>query len=213
MKVIILGATGLVGQSILKQCLERNDVTEILVFGRRKTHLTDPRVRESVVDFDNIENWKHLVTGDILFSALGTTLKVAGTKEAQFKIDYTYQFEFARIAAANKVGSYLLISSVNADAKSSFFYLKMKGQLEEAVSKLSFPSIIFLRPGPLTGKREVPRLNEIISTKILDLFPASLVAPSIRPVPAQRVAKVAIDVAFRIERGIKIIDAKTILNP
>ncbi len=212
MKIIVLGATGLVGQQIVQKCLERNDVKRIILFVRRKSQFNDPRIEEHIVDFDHIEKWRELITGDILFSTLGTTLKVAGSKEAQFKIDYTYQLEVARNAAMNKVSSYVLISSVNADPNSAFFYLKMKGKLEKAVSDLAFQSISLLRPGPLKGSREVPRLNEIISTKILDFIPNAFISPGLKPVSASAVAEVALEYGFAAHKGVKVVGPEMIIT-
>ena len=81
------------------------------------------------------------MTGDVLFSALGTTKKDAGSKDSQYKVDFTYQFNVAKIAAKNRVKHLVLVSSVGANSKSLFFYPKIKGQLEDEVKKLAFDKI------------------------------------------------------------------------
>lgn len=209
MKTIIIGATGLVGKSIIKNLLKRSDVSEVLVFSRRSTGLSDPKLKEEIVDFEKVNDWKHKIQGDVLFSALGTTLKTVGTKEAQYRIDHDYQFMVAVEAALNGVSRYVLISSVNANSRSPFFYLKMKGELEDKIRTLSFSSIFILRPGPLKGHREKPRLMEEISTAVLSKLP---VGAGMKPVSGDQVAKVAINCGLAGQSGVKILEAKAILQ-
>lgn len=209
MKTIVIGATGLVGRSIITQLLIHPEVSEVKVFARRSTGIQNPKLIEHIVDFEKVNDWKHEVTGDVLFSALGTTLKTVGTKEAQFRIDHDYQLMVALAAASNKVSSYVLISSVNASSSSSFFYLKMKGELEDKVRTLGFKSISLLRPGPLKGHREKPRLMEEISSAILSRLP---VGSGMKPVEGDQVAKVAINCGLKAQDGIEVLEAKAILH-
>lgn len=212
MKAIVIGATGLVGKSVTERLLGNNSIDSVQIFVRRPTGLIHNKLVETIIDFDKIDSWKSELKGDVLFSALGTTLKAAGSKEAQFKVDYEYQLQVAKAAAENGVKTYVLISSVNADPKSPFFYLKMKGQLEEKISLLSFQSIHILRPGPLKGHRETSRLNELISTKFLDLMPKVLVSAGMRPVAGDKVAEVAVNAGLSVEKGIHIHGPKIILQ-
>ena len=108
---------------------------------RRSLNINNPKLEEHIVDFDKIELWKNNLSGDELYSALGTTIKKAGSKEAQYKIDFTYQYEAAKAASENGVKKYLLVSSLGANSKSSNFYLRMKGSLDEKVQQLSFDQI------------------------------------------------------------------------
>ena len=119
---ILIGATGLVGSHVLKELHDNIDIGQILIFGRRSVKTKHGKVKEYIIDFDQIENYKTLIRGDVLFSCLGTTLKAAGSKENQFKVDVTYQDEFAKIAADNRIPAYYLISAPGADKKSKFFY-------------------------------------------------------------------------------------------
>ena len=103
---------------------------------------------------------------DYLFSCLGTTLKEAGSKEKQYLVDYTYQYEFAKIAAENGVPTYSLISSTGANENSPFFYPKIKGKLEQAIKKLSFKSIQIFQPPTLIRQEGLIRMGEKIGIKI-----------------------------------------------
>jgi uncharacterized protein YbjT (DUF2867 family) len=212
MKAIVIGATGLVGKSILKRLLEDQRITAVLIFTRRDPGFSNSKLTTHIVDFEQMADWAHEIRGDILFSALGTTLKTAGSKMAQYRIDHDYQLFVAEAAAQNEVSSYVLISSVNADSMSHFFYLKMKGELEEKVAKLAFKSISILRPGPLKGKREESRIGEVLGTFFLDLMPKVLVTPGVRPVQAERVAIIAAQKGMDSETGIHIIGPKEILG-
>lgn len=212
MRAIVIGATGLVGKHIVEVLLERPDVSRVQVFARRPMPLSNPKLKVSVVDFDRIHDWALEVQGDVLFSALGTTLKTVGSKEAQYKIDHDYQLFVAEAAVRNGVSSYVLISSVNADAGSSFFYLRMKGELEEKIRKLGFKSVFVLRPGPLKGHREKERLNEVLSVGLLDKLPSFLVSPKMRPVHGEQVAKVAVKLGLSAVPGFRFVEAKEILD-
>src|SRR6056297_119067 len=100
-KAIVIGATGLVGSHIVKLLLEDERYSTVKVFHRRSTGLEHKKLDEQIIDFDNMESWRHQLTGDELYSAMGTTIKKAGSKEAQYKIDVTYPLEVARAAASN----------------------------------------------------------------------------------------------------------------
>ena len=156
----VIGGTGLVGQQLILQLLGHTAFEKVRSFVRHPSGMTHPRLEEIPIDFDNILSWKHLVKGDVLFSTLGSTIKTAKTKENRYKVDFSYQFEFALVAFGNKVPAYLLVSSLGADPYSRFFYPRMKGELEEAVSKLSFKKLIIFQPSFLVGKRTEKRSGE-----------------------------------------------------
>jgi uncharacterized protein YbjT (DUF2867 family) len=138
-----------------------------------------------------------LLTGDVLFSALGTTIKKAGSKEAQYKIDFTYQYEVARAASENGVRHYVLVSSAGASPQSGLFYSRMKGELEEAVKRFSFSHIHILQPGILKGNRDEFRLGERIGVGLLSVAGVIPGLQKYRPVPAQTVAQAMINASFR----------------
>lgn len=167
---IIIGGTGLVGKELVKLLLNDDSYNEVRLFVRRKSGFEHPKLNEYVVDFASTASWSELVKGDVLFSAMGTTLKTAGSKAKQYEVDFTYQYEFAKAAAANGVKDYVLISSIGANAQSSFFYMRIKGELDEAVSKLAFERIAILRPAQLVGKRDEKRSGEEIGLKVIRLL-------------------------------------------
>lgn len=160
MDALLLGPTGLTGRALLLQLLEDPYFGSIRVFHRRPNGMKHPKLNEEIIDFDKIAEWKSGLQGDILFSALGTTLKAAGSKGAQYRVDYQYQYECARAAAANGVDTYVLISAGMADPSSRIFYSRMKGELEDAVKELPFNRIVIFRPGLLHGPRPDKRRME-----------------------------------------------------
>lgn len=198
---ILIGATGLVGSALIQLLIEDSHFSKIIVFTRRALEIADDKLQEHIIDFASPQNWQHLVQGDVLFSALGTTLKQAGSKEAQFKIDYTYQLNFARAAAENDVPVYVLVSAASANPKSMLFYTRIKGELERDVKKLAFQSISIIQPSLLYGKRQTPRLGEKLSYLFLKFFNSIGQLKKYRPIGADVVAKALMNAALQADRG------------
>lgn len=194
-KAIIIGATGMVGMQLVKQILEYENYKEVIVLGRRSCRINHPKLKEYIVDFDNPESWKNLVKGDVLFSTLGTTLKTAGSKDLQYKVDYTYQYHVAEVAANQGIETYVLVSSAGANLKSSSFYLRMKGELEVAVAALPFKYITILRPGQLDGYRNENRLAEKIGLSVMYALNSIGILKRYQPIQASEVAQVMLTVA------------------
>jgi uncharacterized protein YbjT (DUF2867 family) len=157
---ILIGATGLVGSHILQQLLISDQYKKVKVFTRRSTGITHTNLEEHIVDFEETKKWANKLTGDDLFSCLGTTLKKAGGKENQWRIDYTYQYQTAKTAADNGVKSMVLCSSAGASPGSNIFYLKMKGELDRDVQNLAFNRVRIIKPSTLDGKRTERRPGE-----------------------------------------------------
>ena len=162
-----------------------------------------------LVDFDNIEKWKSLVSGDVLFSCMGTTLKVAGSKEAQWKIDYQYPLEFAKIARENGIKQQILVSSAMASPQSSMFYAKMKGSLEEAMKGLGFERLIVLRP-PILIRRNSDRLGEKISVKVIQFLNSLGLFKAMKPMPTEFLAQRMMEVSLQSEKGVFTKEAEEI---
>lgn len=188
-KAIIIGATGMVGTQLIQLLIENEEYTEIVSLVRRESGIKNPKLKEHIINFEEPEKWNKLVTGDILFSALGTTISQAKTKAAQYKVDVTYQFSVAQIAAKNGVSHYVLISAAGANYKSKSFYLRMKGELEKSIQKLPFEIISILRPGLLAGNRIQNRPAEKISYILLNALNKLGLFKRYRPIQAHLLAK------------------------
>lgn len=185
---IVLGATGLVGSHITDLLLKDERYSTVRIFHRRSTGINHKKVEEHIVDFDSVSTWKELLTGDELYSAMGTTIKKAGSQDAQYKIDVTYPLRVAAAAAENGVKNYALVSSAGANKESRIFYSRIKGELEEAVKSLPFNLITILRPSVLDGDRNENRPGEafaILAMSILGKLPG---LSTYRPIHARTVA-------------------------
>jgi uncharacterized protein YbjT (DUF2867 family) len=193
---IILGATGLVGRHLVNLLLDDTRYKQVKVFVRRPLGFEHPKLVQHVIDFDHPEEWQELVTGDALFSCLGTTIRAAGSREIQYKVDYTYQYRGAKIAAGNGVSIYVLVSSSGANSASKFFYPRIKGELDRDVEKLPFHIIRILKPSVLAGERQEKRPGESLAVVLGNLL-IPLIPPlkKYRPIPAAIVAKAMINAA------------------
>lgn len=207
----LIGATGLVGEQLTLQLLEHPEFEKVRSFVRRPSGMTHPKLEEITIDFDQPLSWKHLVQGHVLFSTLGTTIKKAKTKENQYRVDYTYQFEFAKAASENQMPVYVLVSSMGADPKARVFYSRMKGELEKDVSKLPLGKLIIFRPSILDGERKESRVGEKIGLAISRVL-TKFIFKKYQPTPVDLLAKRMINVSLDSSRGIHIIEGIEILS-
>ena len=205
---LLLGATGLVGGCLLDQLLDDPRYGTVVALVRRPLDRQHSKLRQEILDFDHPD--PALLRGDDLFCALGTTLRKAGSKEAQYRIDCTYPYEIGKIARANGVRQYLLVSSVGADAGSSNFYLRTKGDLEEKIRALGFDTFVSARPSFLLGQRSEFRLGERIGIALSHVF-AFLIPKRYRGVQAAAVAAVLIEKANAGLSGAWVVESEQIL--
>lgn len=203
---ILIGATGLVGSEVLQLLLEDERYQKVKVFHRRSTDIAHPKLEEHVIDFDQVDDWKHLITGDELYSALGTTIKKAGSQEAQYTVDFTYQYETAKAAAENEVKKYSLVSSAGADHHSKVFYSRLKGELDDAVKELPFEVITVLRPSILDGDRSENRPGEKFGLLMARLFTKIPGLKKYRPILAKNVAAGMINSLHKCPPGYHIFE-------
>ena len=202
---IIFGASGLVGGHCLNYLLEHTAYKKVLSFGRRKLDISNPKLEEHLVDFENIEASSPLIKGNDLFVCLGTTRAKAG-REGFVKVDFDYAFCAAKLAAINGANQLMLVSSLGADSTSLFLYPKTKGRLENAVKKLPFWSVHIFQPSLLLGKRDESRLGEEIAAKLGDVIGkfAGDFFKKYNPIEADIVAKAMVNAAQGIRGGIHI---------
>ncbi|WP_409449826.1 NAD(P)H-binding protein [Chryseobacterium sp.] len=192
MKALIIGATGATGKDLLQQLLNDPDYTAVDIFVRKPLGIYNDKLTVHVVDFDHPEAWKNLVTGDVAYSCLGTTLKDAGSKTAQWKVDYDYQYEFAKNARENNVEDFILVSAYGANPNSKIFYSRMKGELENAVRQLHFNKITIFKPGMLERK-DSERSGEVLGGRIIKFANKIGLLESHKPLPTEILAKAMIN--------------------
>lgn len=187
MKAIVVGATGAVGRDLVEVLCNDPRYTEVRTFTRRELGIENPKIRPYVVDFERTEGWHDLVQGDVIFSALGTSKKQAGSKEAQYHIDHDYQIMFAQFAKRNGVRHMVLVSSAGADASSAFFYMKLKGIIERDMEALGFEGLTIVQP-PSLIRKHAKRPLETISVKAFQLLNAVGLFRSMAPISTETVA-------------------------
>ena len=139
----------MVGKYLVQLLLEDNRFDKVRIFVRKDTEIKHQKLEQQIVDFNNVESWSKHLKGDVLFSALGTTLKRAGSKEKQYDIDVVLNRNFAKAAKENGIENYVLVSSIGANSKSKVFYLHIKGKLDDFVSTLGFKNLVIIRPASL----------------------------------------------------------------
>ena len=115
---LVLGATGATGQEIVSLLLKDPSYSKVSIFVRNKPDIKHEKLSIHKIDFSRLSDYNEFIHGDVLFSALGTTLKAAGSKPLQYLVDYTYQYEFAKMASDNRVKTYSLVSSLGSNENS-----------------------------------------------------------------------------------------------
>jgi uncharacterized protein YbjT (DUF2867 family) len=187
---LIAVATGLVGSQCLALLLEGGDYERVVALTRRPLSVRHPRLVELVVDFEKLEEAGPFPPADV-FCALGTTIKQAGSQAAFRRVDFDYHRLIAGRSVAAGAARFLLVSSVGADSKSRNFYLRVKGELEQAVSALPFEAVHIFRPSVLMGERSQWRAGEAVGIAVARAAQFALVGAwrKYRPIPAVTVAK------------------------
>jgi uncharacterized protein YbjT (DUF2867 family) len=171
MSLSIAGATGLVGSECLKAIANRSDVANVLMLGRRSSGETVARTTFAQVDFATLKIEPSPVTAlTAAFCTLGTTIKTAGSPQAFRAVDHDAVVAFASWAKHHGCPTFVMVSSVGADATSGSFYLRVKGQTEQAVGALGFRTFIVLRPGVLLGQRLESRPGEAVARAVMPVL-------------------------------------------
>jgi len=200
---IVIGATGLVGSALVKQLIAADHISHIITLTRSPANDDDAKVTNHVVDFEDPESYANYVKGELLFSCMGTTLKQAGSVEAQRKVDLDYQFDVAKVAAEQGVKHYLLVSSSGANQASKQAYLKMKGELEHLVKSLPFQRISIFQPSLLVGPRPRFRWGEKAASLFLPLICLLPWFKRYKPISGEQVAAKMCQVSAQSGHAIK----------
>jgi len=200
MKALIIGATGATGKDLLSQLLADDTYSEVHCFVRKPLALTHPKLHAHVVNFDTPEAWSDLLHGDVAFSCLGTTLAVAGSKDAQWRVDYDYQYAFAEHCKNNGVPTFVLVSAAGAKAQSKLFYNRMKGALEEAVKKLNFPRLLIFQPSILIRSNS-DRSGENFTVKAFKFLNKLGILKRYRPMPTEVLAEKILSAVYNSPKG------------
>jgi len=193
---LVLGATGLVGSALVNQLLNSSAYDSVTCLVRKPLsakQFPDPKnkLKPVVIDFDHFQDYQGYFSVDHVFCCLGTTLKRAGSKAAFRRVDFEFVHVAAQLARAQRAKGFVWISSVGADAKSANFYLKVKGELENAIMRMpQLEHAAAVRPSLLLGERQEARSLEDIGQKLAPFYSPLLVGPlaKYKPISAQQVA-------------------------
>jgi uncharacterized protein YbjT (DUF2867 family) len=205
MKAIVIGATGLTGESLVKQLIMCSAFEKVITIQRKKTELFSSKLTQVLVDFDKLSELK--TDADVAFSCLGTTIDKAGSQENFAKIDLTYNLEFAKACSQSGVKHLVLMSSLGANSQSGIFYSKIKGQLEDEVKKLPFASVTILQPALLEGNRQESRKGELFARKMMKVFNPLFIGKlrKYRSIKIEDVAKVMVIKSIAMRPGIELV--------
>lgn len=205
---LVFGASGLTGKFVIEHLINDPDYELIKIFVRKELKIQHGKIRQVVINPDNIELISNEVVGDHLYCCIGSTIKKAGSKEVFYKTDHDLVERIAKIASSNKVRSFVVISSIGAKDRSSNFYLNTKGKMEESIKTFNFNNLSIVRPSMLLGIRHEKRLFEEAGKIVVRLLSPLLigVTKKYKPIHASTVAKAMIKIAKDL-KGTNIIES------
>lgn len=213
MEGVVLGATGLIGQELVRQLLKDPSFLIVRALVRKPLDLEHPKLLQQVTDFSNPEEYKEkLGTGTVIFCCIGTTMKkVKGDKDAYRKVDFDIPVQAARFGSENGFRHYCLVSAVGANIHSANFYIRLKGQVEEEIKNFSFNSLHIFRPSILLGHRHESRPAEGAFKKIARAV--SFLLPSrYKPIQARDVASAMINAVKKYKSGVRVYEWKQMMR-
>lgn len=201
---LIAGATGLVGGECLRLLLASPAYSRVVVVTRRALGAASqhPKLQEVVVDFAELDAVRGKLRADHVFCALGTTLKKAGSRARFREVDFEYPLRLAELTLAGGASHFSLVSALGARANSRVFYSRVKGELEDALRAMDWPSLCLLRPSVIAGDRQESRPVERITEHLLRFAPRAW-----RPVPATAIAAAMVATALRAPAGETVIES------
>jgi uncharacterized protein YbjT (DUF2867 family) len=198
---IIAGASGLIGQSLIQQLLASNQYTKVIALVRSPLGINNPKFSELKIDFDEISAYCEFPKGEDIYCCLGTTIKNAGSKEAFYKVDFTYCYELAKRGLDAGADRFFQVSAMGANPKSSNFYSRVKGELEDQLSFLGYRTIYVFKPSLLRGDRKEFRFGEKLALIITRIIPFIGSWKKYRPIHVDKVADAMLKVAKQEDKG------------
>ena len=206
MNILHVGATGLVGRLVLARLLASPSVSRVVAPTRRPLGIDHPRLLNPVVDFEALPEDADWWAVEAVICTLGTTIADAGSQAAFRRVDHDYPLRVAQLAHRHGAHTYALNSALGANARSSIFYNRVKGELEDALAALDYPSLVLVRPGLIDGQRERPRAGEGRALAVSRLL-RPLLPKKWRPSRAERIADALVDAALHPPPGRSVVEA------
>ena len=191
---LLFGSSGLVGGHLLNQLIKDTNYSKLKLFVRSVPEITDSKVEIIKTDFNNLENHKEDIIGDDCFICIGTTKQNSPDKDEYRRVELDIPKEIAKIAKSNSVNSFIFVSALYANPKSSGNYVRFKGLVEEELKRLNFPKLALMRASFLMGDRKEKRVGEKIGIFVFKILSPLLLGPlkKMRPIHSETVAKAMI---------------------
>ncbi|HEX7905571.1 MAG TPA: NAD(P)H-binding protein [Chitinophagaceae bacterium] len=211
MTATIIGVTGLIGNYLLEELLKDDYYDAVRILVRRPYEFSHSKLEKKLVDFSDGDSvLVAMANSDVVFCAIGTTQQqVKGDKEAYRKVDYDIAVNAARFCKITGCEKFVLVSSVGANSKSNNFYLKLKGEIEEAVKAIGLKAVHIMRPSVLLGDRKEFRLIEKISKGLMKTL-SFLIPSKYKPIHGKEVAKAMVKSSKDNKEGFFIYEYNTI---
>lgn len=208
MKAAIAGSTGFIGTHLIELLTSDDTFTSVDVLSRRPLELPE---KFNVVEGD-LSKAELSPELDVAFCALGTTMATAGSKAAFYHVDHDLVIGFAEKAKKARARTFVLVSSLGADANSSNYYLKVKGEVEQNLEKIGFNSLLILRPSMLMGDRKEFRLGERIGKGVMTLFNPLMLGSlrKYRGIHGLTVAKAMLKLAKEELSGVHVLESDSL---
>ncbi|MGZ3763216.1 MAG: oxidoreductase [Mucilaginibacter sp.] len=205
-KAILAGASGLIGSNLLNILLQRPDYDEILILVRKELPIKHKKLIQLLIDFEKLDEYADAINGDVVFSCLGSTRKKTPDLVAYRRIDHDYPLKLAQLAKQNGIKQFHLISSLGANSKSSNFYTKMKGEIEDDIQKVGLKCLHIYEPAFLTGDRQEFRSGEGFLNALTKIVDPLLIGRlrKYRSIPAETVAKAMFNESLKNDEGVFI---------
>ena len=191
---LVFGSSGLIGGHLLKQLIKDNNYNKLKIFVRSEPEINDPKVEVIKTNFNNLENHKEDIKGDDCFFCIGTTKQNSPDKHEYQRVELEIPKEIAQITKSNLVNSFIFVSTLYANSKSSGDYVRFKGLVEDELKSLNFPKLVLMRPSFLMGDRKEKRVGEKIGIFVFKLLSPLLLGPlkKMRPIHSETVARAMI---------------------
>lgn len=211
MRVMLLGATGLVGGQVLSRLLDDPRCSAVVAPTRRPLVRIHGQLENPVLAFNALPTAPEWAGVDAVICALGSTMAQAGSREAFRRIDHDYPLAFARLARAQGARTYVLNSAAGADPQSSIFYSRVKGELERDLATLGFDSLTLVRPGLIGGERTEVRRGERLALKVLGVL-GPVLPRAWRINPATEIAKALVEAALAPQPGQHVVASSALVG-
>lgn len=204
---LIAGCTGLIGNQLLQLLLADQYYEKVKAITRKPLELQNSKLENLVLDYDKLSERYTDLKADDIFCCLGTTIKIAKTKEAFRKVDYEYPRELARITKNQGATQYLIITALGADKNSGIFYNQVKGEVEEAIGHVDFRTVHILRPSLLLGDRTEQRAGEGAATRFFKIL-GFLIPAKYKAIDSGKVARAMLSFAKQNDPGFYFHESK-----